>query len=102
TCTHLAVLKKGEILRKGAISELLKVKRSLIVSSEENERLFELLVRSGLFEKVDKDEELIYIDLAENMSPKEVNEFAFKHNIVLTRFEMHEKSLETEFLKMVK
>ncbi len=102
TCTHVAVLKKGEILRNGAISELLKVKRSLIVSSDKNERLFELLVRSGLFKKVDKKEDTIYIDLGENMSTKEVNEFAFKHNIVLTRFEMLEKSLETEFLNMVK
>ncbi len=102
TCTHVAVLKKGEVIKKGAINELLKVKRSLIVSSDENERLFELLVRSGLFEKVDKKEDLIYIDLGDNMNSKDVNEFAFKHNIVLTRFEMHEKSLETEFLKMVK
>ena len=102
TCTHVAVLNKGEILKKGAINELLKVKRILIVSSDENERLFELLVRSGLFKKVDKENDAIYIDLEENMNAKEVNEFAFKHNIVLTRFEMLERSLETEFLNMVK
>lgn len=101
-CTHVAVLKKGEILKKAKITELLKLERSLIISSDENERLFELLVRSGLFKKVDKKEDKIYIDLAENMSTKEVNAFAFKHNIVLTHFEIHEKSLEKEFINMVK
>ena len=100
-CTHVAILKKGEILQKGAISELLKLKRSLIISSDENTRLFELLVRSGLFEKVEQKDDYIYIELGEKISPKEVNEFAFKHNIVLTRFEKQESSLETKFLKMM-
>ncbi len=102
TCTHFAVLKKGTIIKQGSIAELLKVKRSLIVSSDDNERLFELLVRSGLFEKVEKKEDRIFIDLNEKTNPKEVNEFAFKNGIVLSLFEMHENSLEKEFLKMTK
>jgi len=100
-CTHVAVLKNGEILSKGAIADLLKVKRSLIISSDDNKRLFDLLVRSGRFEKVEEIDSAIYLELGDNLTAKDVNEFAFKNNIVLTRFEAQENSLEKEFLKMV-
>jgi len=101
TCTHVAILKKGEILQCGEINSLLKSKKTIAVSSNENEKLYELMVRSGLYDKVEIVNNDIIIDLKENSEAKDVNEFAFKHKIILTKFDMQEASLETEFLKMI-
>ena len=102
TCTHVAILKKGEILQSGKISSLIKSKSIIIVSSDDNEKLYDLMVRSGLYDKVDIINNEIIIDLKKGSEAKDVNEFAFKHNIILTKFETQKKSLESEFLKMIK
>ncbi len=102
TCTHVAILRKGRILQSGEINSLIKSKNTIVVSSDENEKLFDLLTRSGLYEKVEIINNEISIDLKENSEAKDVNEFAFKHNIILTKFEAYKKSLETEFLRMMK
>lgn len=102
TCTHVAILKKGKILQSGEINSLIKSKKTIVVSSDENEKLYELMVRSGLYDKVEIVNNDIIIDLKEGSEAKDVNEFAFKHNIILTKFETQKKSLETEFLKLVK
>jgi ABC-2 type transport system ATP-binding protein len=101
TCTHVAILKKGEIIKSGEMGSLMKSKKILIVSSENNELLNDLLVRSGLFNKIEQDNNEIHIELKENQEAKDVNEFAFKNDIILTKFETKEQSLETEFLKII-
>lgn len=101
-CTHVAILKNGKILKSGEIGSLIKSEKSIIISSDENKKLFGLLVRSGLFEKVESIKNEISVSLKKGSTAKELNEFAFKHNIILTKFEKQEGSLETEFLKMVK
>jgi len=101
TCTHVAILKKGEIIKSGEMGSLMKSKKILIVSSENNELLNDLLVRSGLFNKIEQSNNEIHIELKENQEAKDVNEFAFKNDIILTKFETKEQSLETEFLKII-
>ena len=101
TCTHVAILKKGEIIKSGEMGSLMKSKKMLIVSSENNELLNDLLVRSGLFNKIEQGNNEIHIELKENQEAKDVNEFAFKNDIILTKFETKEQSLETEFLKII-
>ncbi|MEN8120411.1 MAG: ATP-binding cassette domain-containing protein [Bacteroidota bacterium] len=102
TCTHVAILKKGEILQSGEMNSLIKSKNIIVISSDDNEKLYELMVRSGLYDKVNIVDNDIIIDLKEDSEAKDVNEFAFKHNIILTKFETQKKSLESEFLKMIK
>lgn len=101
TCTHVAILKKGKIIKSGEMGSLMKSKKMLIVSSENNELLNDLLVRSGLFNQIEQGNNEIHIELKENQEAKDVNEFAFKNDIVLTKFETKEQSLETEFLKII-
>jgi hypothetical protein len=42
------------------------------------------------------------LQLTEGISQAEVNKFAFESGIVLNRIEILKKSLETEFLELVK
>jgi ABC-type multidrug transport system ATPase subunit len=101
-CTHVAVLKKGELLASGRVGELLRNDTILIVTSNDNEKLYEMLVRSGKFGDIKKEGNEIHITIAEGISQAEVNKFAFENGIVLNRIEILKKSLETEFLELVK
>ena len=101
-CTHVAVLKRGELLASGRVGELLRNDMILIVTSDDNEKLYELLIRCGKFGDIKKEGKEIHITIEEGISQAEVNKFAFDSGIVLNRIEILKKSLETEFLELVK
>jgi len=102
TCSHVAILKKGKLLKQGKIIDMLKTERQITVEADELDNLFELIVKSGLSKKTEIIDNQIIITLEDNIDSKEINKFAFKHDIVLTKFEEKKISLETEFLKIVK
>lgn len=101
-CTHVAVLKKGELLASGRVGELLRSDLVLIVTSDDNKKLYELLVRSGKFGDIKMEGNEIHITIAEGVTQAEVNKFAFENGILLNRIEILKKSLETEFFELVK
>jgi len=101
TCTHVAILKKGILLKQGKIEDMLKIERQITIAADELNNLFELIVKSGLSKKTEIIDNKIIITLEDNVDTKDINQFAFKNNIILTKFEEKKISLETEFLKIV-
>lgn len=101
-CTHAAILRKGELLAAGRVGELLREDTTLIVSAGDNKKLFELLVRSGKFGEIKEVESELHIVLPAGISPADVNSFAFANGMVLSKIELMKRSLESEFLELVK
>lgn len=101
TCSHVAILKKGKLLKQGRIEDMLKTERQITISAEELDKLYELIVKSALSKKTEIIDNQIIITLDDNIDAKDINQFAFKHDIVLNKFEEKKISLESEFLKIV-
>lgn len=101
-CTHVAVLKNGESIAQGRVHELLAVDDPVIVSCQEADRLKEELVRAGLSESIEKDGNKLVILLKKGKEARDINEFAFSKGIVLDHLETRKKSLESQFLELVK
>lgn len=101
-CTHAAILRKGELLAAGRVGELLREDTTLIVSVGDNKKLFELLVRSGKFGEIKEVENELHIVLPSGISPADVNSFAFANGMVLSKIDLMKRSLESEFLELVK
>jgi len=101
-CTHVAVLKEGELLATGRVDELLGGDQVFMISAPDIGRLEEPLVRAGIVKTIDKKGEDLIITCDGSTSASDLNKFAFEHDIVLSKLLPVKKSLESQFLELVK
>ena len=101
-CTHVAVLKNGSSIAMGRVHELLAADDPVIASCTEAGKLKEELVRSGLSQSIEMDGNTLSIILQKGKTAKDLNEFAFSKGITLEHLETSRKSLESQFLELVK
>jgi ABC-2 type transport system ATP-binding protein len=101
-CSHVAILKKGELLAKGPVKELLAEDEIIEVSSENNELLQNKLNASKLVKEVSSENGLLVITLCDEVSAADINSFAFQNKIVIHHILSRKRSLESQFLELVK
>ena len=101
-CSHVAIMKKGRIIADGPVQELLAEGDILIVSARELEKLQAVLRHSMLVTSVSRENDTLVLSLKKETSPKDINELAFREGVILTRLEPKKKTLETQFLELVK
>ncbi len=101
-CTHVAVLKKGRSIAQGRVHELLAADDPVVVECDETEKLKSSLIRAGISASIEKDGNQLVIILKSGYEARDVNEFAHQQGIVLTHLETRKKSLESQFLELVK
>ena len=101
-CTHVVVLKNGQSIAQGRVHELLAADDPVIVLCEEAGKLQEEIIRAGLSKSIEKNGRELHIVLKEGNDARDINEFAFSKGIVLEHLETRKKSLESQFLELVK
>lgn len=101
-CSHVAILKNGELLAAGPVKELLSEQQIIEISCSDPATLEGHLKRSGLVEKIESQNGILILTLQDHVKTEEINAFAFSHNIVLNRLVSRNKSLEAQFLELVK
>jgi len=101
-CTHVAILKKGELLADGPVKELLAEDEIIELSCSSNESLKTKLENSGLVKEIETENGLLVLTLNDKVTPSEINAFAFKQNLVIHHLLSRKRSLESQFLELVK
>jgi ABC-type multidrug transport system ATPase subunit len=101
-CSHVAILKKGELLANGPVKELLAEEEIIEISSDNNEMLQDKLEASSLVKEVTKENGMLVLTLLEGVTPADVNAFAFKSKLVIHHMLSRKRSLESQFLELVK
>jgi len=101
-CSHVAILKKGELLAYGPVRELLAEDEIIEVACDNNEQLREKLAGSGLVKHVDKENGFLVLTLDEGVDPGKINSFAFSNRLVIHHMISRKRSLESHFLELVK
>ena len=101
-CTHVVVLKKGKPIAQGRVHELLAADDPVIAVCENAEKLSEELIRSGITQSVNIQGNELSLVLKKEYTARDVNELAFQKGIVLSHLETRKKSLESQFLELVK
>lgn len=101
-CTHVAILKKGELLANGPVKELLAEEEIIEISCMNNELLKQKLEASHLVKEVETENGLIVVTLSEKVLPEEINAFAFSNELVIHHMLSRKRSLESQFLELVK
>jgi ABC-2 type transport system ATP-binding protein len=101
TCSHVAVLKGGQKLFAGKVSDVLNMNDSVEISALDNERLDALLKEFPQVIEVSRETEIIVIKLKEGTSIFELNQLLVAKGIIVTHLASRKKSLEDQFLELL-
>lgn len=101
-CSHVAILKKGELLAKGPVKELLAEDEIIEVACADNALLQEKLEESTLIKEIESENGMLVLTLNESVTPADINNFAFSHKLVIHHMLSRKRSLESQFLELVK
>jgi len=101
-CSHVAILKKGELLANGPVKELLAEDEIIEISSNNNEELKKLLKGSPMVKDIKTENGLLVLTLNEEVKAADVNSFAFANKLVIHHMLSRKRSLESQFLELVK
>ncbi len=104
TCTHCAILRKGDLLQVGTIEEIIGNKgTSLIRVNTENQEKLLLFIQQhddmSVYKTVDNG---IIISMSAGTTASDVNKLFYESGIVLSELGKFKESLENQFLEIVK
>src|SRR4051794_14217862 len=100
-CTHVGILKTGDLLTAGKVDEVL-VNEDIVEVSAANFQLLEQTLHSlNGYTSIKKQREVIQLLYPVGTADLEnINKYCFKNGIVLNHLQLKKKSLETKFLEL--
>ena len=101
-CSHVVVLRKGEILYTGRVDEMTSTNGFFELKSDHLETLKQNLESKTSFNNVAINDDYITAHLNEDLSAKELNKTLFNEGIILTHLVKRKESLEEQFLELTK
>jgi ABC-2 type transport system ATP-binding protein len=101
-CSHVAILKQGNLLAHGSVAELLTEEEIVEFSGSNNDLLKTKLSKSNIVSDVRMENGYLVAALRKGKSIADLNKFAFEKDIILHHLLSRKKSLEAQFLELVK
>ena len=101
-CTHMAVLQGGVLLAEGSVSTILSAKDQVIISAPDMKRMLEVLRQLPFIASSQMEQDHARLTLQDGFSSADVNSAMFKAGVVLSQLTVRRKSLEAQFLEIIK
>lgn len=102
-CTHVAILRRGELLMAGDVNEVLTNEDFIELGAgpDKTDALKQLLSRlpGARLVKVQEEHVQVYFDKV-SMDPAEVNRYCYEKGFVLKHLQLKKKSLESKFMEL--
>ncbi|MEO8515287.1 MAG: ABC transporter ATP-binding protein [Flavobacterium sp.] len=99
-CSHVLVLRKGEMLYSGLVHGMSNKKGFFELKSDNNEILKSVLAKHEAIEKMVDEEGKVLVYLKNNIEAKDLNAYLFQNNITLEHLVKRKHSLEEQFLEL--
>ncbi|MEO6832208.1 MAG: ABC transporter ATP-binding protein [Chitinophagaceae bacterium] len=98
-CTHMAILKRGDLLVTGSVKEVMRTADEIEVGAENLEQLQALV--AGIPElKWRKDDNLLHITVQNGITPTQINAQCAAQGLSLSHLVLKRKSLEQTFMEL--
>lgn len=101
-CSHVAILKNGQLLAQGPIGQIIHNNTVVEISSENNDDLWNCLSQRTDILSLKKQKNFLEISLPENVPITEISGFLNQKGILLTHLVVRKTKLEEEFLAITK
>jgi len=99
-CSHVVVLRKGEILYTGTVDGIISNEGFFELQSDNHEILKSTLTNLTAIDKIEEEEGKLLVYLNAPLEASELNRFLFQHNIALNHLVKRKHSLEEQFLQL--
>lgn len=101
-CTDFCILRKGVKLHEGSVHEILGETNAVEISATDLDKLSGTIEKFEGLDKVEKQNGSLMAYLKEGQTSDHLNRFCFDQGIALKKLIPQSKSLEQEFLKILK
>lgn len=101
-CSHVVVLRKGEILYSGSVDAMSANEGFFEISSNDNLVLKSILNNHPAVEQIKDEDGKLLVYLKSDLSASELNQFLFSKNVILSHLVKRKNSLEAQFLELTK
>ena len=99
-CTHVVVLRKGEILYSGLVDGMSANEGFFELQADEAEHLIMTVKTHPAVKNVVNEDGKILVYLKNDLEARELNRFLFEKNIILNHLVKRKNSLEEQFLEL--
>jgi ABC-2 type transport system ATP-binding protein len=99
-CTHVLVLRKGEMLYSGAVDGITSNEGFFELKSNNHLILKSVLANHSAVEKIVEEDGKVLVFLKEHLEPAALNNYLFDNNISLEHLVKRKHSLEEQFLEL--
>jgi len=99
-CTHVAILKKGNLLLNGPVNEVLRSEDQLEVAAADMDALQRVLQTMNGIRNIKLAEGTFQLTCDEGIDAAIVNQHCISKGIVLSHLLLRKKSLETKFMEL--
>ena len=99
-CTHVAILKKGDLLLNGPVNEVLLSEDQVEVRAADMVLLQQALQKMTGIRKISGSEDILNLTCEPAVTTEAVNEYCIRNGIVLSHLLLKKKSLETKFMEL--
>ena len=101
-CTHVAILKFGDLIRQGTIEEIIGGDNFVLIAAHDM-TLIKSVIDENVQMEISKSTEIeITIKVPKEMTTEMINQYFFDKGVVLSKLKSHSESLETQFLEIIK
>lgn len=100
-CSHFAVLSKGKCLHTGPVEDVTKGIENVEVQSDDA-RISEVLQSFPHAEKISHDNGMQLVKMKDGYTSSDLNQFLFENKVIASHLVTKKKSLEKQFLEILK
>lgn len=101
-CSHFCILRKGEKLHEGSVNDILGETNVVEIAAKNIDVLSNEVQSYEGMEKITQDNGSLFVQLKDGHSSADLNKFCFDKGISLKKVLQQSRSLEQEFLKILK
>jgi ABC-2 type transport system ATP-binding protein len=101
-CSHVLVLRKGEMLYSGKVDGMSSNDGFFELKSDDNVKLINTLNKHKSIEKVVEEEGKVVAYFKEEINPSDLNRYLFQNEMCLEHLVKRKNSLEEQFLALTK
>ncbi|HYV93489.1 MAG TPA: ABC transporter ATP-binding protein [Chitinophagales bacterium] len=99
-CTHVAILKEGNLLMTGSVREVLRSDDGMEIGADDMTLLKAIIVKFPSFKSLNESDHFLQVSFTGEISATDLNRFCFDQGITLNHLERTKKKLETRFLEI--
>lgn len=101
-CSHVVVLRKGEMLYQGTVHNMIENNSFFELKSNDILQLKTVLDEQSFVENTIEEDGKLLVYLKQDIAAQDLNSYLFEQNIVLEHLVKRKNSLEEQFLELTK